>query len=91
MIDINLKLFNEKKEELTKFNGWIPYPFTMLVDTLERNEYLKSIGSFDKVQNENWEDRIETKTSDDVYELRMAKLKKWLDENPKFKNIIIFK
>lgn len=89
MLEINADAVKKKEYDLIHFEGFIPFDLWPYIDMLKRNNYLKSIGKFDKIQKQNAKVRGNMKISADA-DLYLEKvLQKWVDDNPKFRDIII--
>lgn len=91
MIDLNYDKIKQREYELVHYNGWLPFPLLLYIDSWERNNYLKSNGLFDEVQKQNKKYRYHVKQSGDVDAFEEKVLSKWIKQHPKFKNLVTFR
>lgn len=90
MIELDVNNINKHKNNLIKFEGFIPFNLFGYIDMLKRNNYLKSIGKFDDIAKENMMYRNKMKSSDDADMYMDNILLKWVEDNPQFNDILIF-
>lgn len=90
MLLINKDKLKEKENTLIYFNGFIPMEFFKYIDMFKRNNYLKSINKFDEIEKENIKVRKMMKSNSDAVAYSENVLKKWIVDNPQFKDLLIF-
>ena len=89
VIYLNKPKIQEKEYDLIHFKGFIPMDFNYHIDMKKRNDYLKRINKFDEVKKEQIKIRTNAKNSDDTDVFFEKVLKKWIADNPQFKDLII--
>ena len=90
MIEFNEDIIKKNENKLIYFKGFIPFQICDYIDMLRRNNYLKSIGLFEDIQKEIIEVRNAMKISGDADIYLEKVLKKWVADNPQFKDLVIF-
>ena len=87
MIKINKENVKKREQQLIHFKGFVPIDFLSYIDYSKRNEYLKQIGIFEKVQEDNHNFKVGC--SKYGWEYNQKILKKFIGENPQFKDCVI--
>lgn len=82
---INWDLVIDKKRELITFPGYIPFLIDQIIPPMERYDFLKKIGIYHEVSKELLRCRKYTN------EQHLLEVKKWVNQNPQFKEFIIEK
>ena len=82
-MEINYDEIINRKTELITFPGYIPFLIDQVVPSMERYKFLKKTGIYNKVSNELLRCRKYT------LDQQMMEVKKWIDENPEYKDFIV--
>jgi len=89
MLKFNYKKLKEKQKELTQFKGWLPFILELYIDIGEREDYLKSIGLYDDIEQANQDYmRILRYCCDDPQKFMEDLTIEFVNDNPQFKGII---
>lgn len=87
---LNGEVCRKKSRQLQNFKGFLPFDFMTYVSWSDRQKFLETIGLWDDVNKKNMEVKQgirDNKPNDDVY--MNVILKKWVKENPQFKDCVI--
>ena len=84
---INEENVKKREQQLIYFKGFIPVDFLGYIDFSKRNDYIKEIGIFEKVQEDYHNFRVGS--SKYGWEYKQKILKKFIGENPQFKDCVI--
>lgn len=84
------KIF-EYKNDLEHHNGLVPLALITFIDTSEYISYLRKKKKWDKIKKEifNRRRKIQFMTRDEQLLFEDNELNMWIEDNPKFKDIII--
>ena len=80
---INFDEIKKRKNELITFPGYIPVLIDMCLPDMERYRFLKDNKLYEQVGNELLRCRRYT------HEQNLLEVKKWVDQNPQFKDLLI--
>lgn len=89
MLMLNGEKIKAREKELIRFKGFIPTQLFLYLDNLNRSKFLKSIGRYDEIEAMNIRVRNGMKTADDPDAYMDLILRKWIADNPKFKDLVI--
>ena len=90
MFTLNVDLIDKRENELIYFDDFLPFDFYPYIDMLKRNTYLKNRGKFNVIQKKNYVVRQNMKSSNDVDLFSEKILKQWVNDNPKFADLVVF-
>lgn len=87
MLKLIRKILKKREQQLIYFKGFVPIDFLSYIDYSKRNEYLKQIGMYDKMHEDYHNFRVGSSKYGLEYEQKI--LKKFIGENPQFKDCVI--
>ena len=87
---LNSNEVEKRSNELQTFRGFLPFQFDGYVNLVKRKEFLVEKGLWDEVHEQEltvMRGIRETRPNEDVYLDKL--LKRWIKENPQFKDLVI--
>ena len=87
MIKINKENVKKREQQLIHFKGFVPIDFLKYIDNFKRYDYLKQIGIFEKVQEDNHNFKVAYSKHGLSYKEKV--LKKFIVDNPQFEDCVI--
>ena len=89
-MEIDFDKLDEFEDELRYLPEWIPPILEVyMTGVYHRYDFLKAQGIVDKVQEKNLEYRRNLKKSDNPGEFEMLTLWDWVNEHPKFRDLVV--
>ena len=88
MYGLNIKKIKEREAELIQYKGWLPFPILLYISNVDRREYLEKVGLYDEIYKQNFKYRQQMKMSPNEDLFEEQKLREWIKDNPRFKNLI---
>jgi hypothetical protein len=88
---LNTKIIHERSNELINFDGYVPSTLRRQINIEERNNYLKTNGTYDKIITQRKQKRQELKKTDDITEWLIDETLTFINKNPNFEDFIKIK
>ena len=90
MLKFDYEKIKEKEEELTQFKGWLPFKLEVFIDLVKREDYLKSEGLYEEIEQANQDYMRLLRYSKEPEPILMEELVlEFIQNNPQFKGIVI--
>ena len=83
---VNYNKVKEREDELIRYVGFLPMDILKYLNLTKRSDYLKSINKFDKIQELNYNYRIQYAKHGKPY--KETVLRKWIADNPQFEDCV---
>ena len=88
---LNTNVIRENNDLLVKFDEYVPSILRRYINMKERNDYLKSKGTYDKIFKERMKKRQELKKTDKKVEWHINEVLSFVNNNPVFEDFIKIK
>lgn len=89
MLKFNHDKIKEKKQELTQFKGWLPFRLGLYIDSAEREDYLKSEGLYEDIEQANQDYKRLLRYHEEPQRFMEELVLEFIHDNPQFKEIVL--